>query len=60
MKVGIIGSGIVGQALAKGFKEEGYQVTLGTRDPSKEELKKFAKDTEIDVATFEDAAKAGK
>ena len=59
MKVGIIGSGIVGQALAKAFKEEGYQVTLGTRDPSKEELKKFTKDTEIDVATFEDVAKTG-
>jgi 8-hydroxy-5-deazaflavin:NADPH oxidoreductase len=59
MKIGIIGSGIVGQVLAKAFKDEGYEVTLGTRDPSKEELKKFVKDNEIDVATFGDAAKAG-
>lgn len=34
-KVGIIGSGHVAQALAKGFKDLGYQVRLGTRDISK-------------------------
>jgi predicted dinucleotide-binding enzyme len=59
MNIGIIGSGVVGQTLAKAFKEEGYTVTLGTRDTSKEDLKKFSKDTGINVATFEEAAKAG-
>ena len=36
MKVGIIGSGVVGQTLAKAFKSEGYEVMLGTRNTSKE------------------------
>ena len=34
-KVGIIGSGQVGQALARGFLSRGDQVMLGSRDPSK-------------------------
>ena len=52
MKVGIIGSGPVGQVLAKAFKAEGYDVTLGTRNTSKEEVVKFNKETNIAVATF--------
>jgi predicted dinucleotide-binding enzyme len=35
MKVGIIGSGDVAQALAVGFIKYGHQVVLGTRDPAK-------------------------
>jgi predicted dinucleotide-binding enzyme len=35
MKVGIIGSGEVAQALAIGFLERGDEVVLGTRDPGK-------------------------
>jgi predicted dinucleotide-binding enzyme len=35
MKVGILGSGVVAQALAKGFIKFGYEVTLGTRDRTK-------------------------
>jgi len=38
-KVGIIGSGTVAQSFAKGFKDLGYQVKLGTRDITK--LKDF-------------------
>ncbi|MFC4870750.1 NADPH-dependent F420 reductase [Negadavirga shengliensis] len=34
-KIGIIGSGNVGQALANGFKESCYQVMVGTREASK-------------------------
>ncbi len=57
MKVGIIGSGIVGQVLAKAFHAEGHQVLLGTRDVQKEELKKFiTENPEIRVAVFEQAA----
>ena len=33
MKVGVIGSGSVGQTLAAGFLKHGHQVTLGTRNP---------------------------
>ena len=35
MKVGIIGSGVVGQTLAAGFVKHGHQVEIGTRDPAK-------------------------
>ena len=41
MKIGIIGSGIVGQTLAKAFTNEGNNVQLGTRNTSKEEVIKF-------------------
>src|SRR4051812_32185133 len=34
-KVGIIGSGVVAKALAKGFVSIGYEVMLGSRDTSK-------------------------
>ena len=34
-KIGIIGSGQVAQALAKGFSELGYAVMMGSRDPEK-------------------------
>jgi len=35
MKVGILGSGDVGQALAEGFLKYGHEVTLGTRTAAK-------------------------
>jgi predicted dinucleotide-binding enzyme len=35
MKIGIIGSGIVGRVLASGFLKEGHSVMLGTRNISK-------------------------
>lgn len=57
MKVGIIGSGPVGQSLAKAFKSEGHEVTLGTRNTSKESVIKFKKDTGIAVAEFAATAK---
>lgn len=34
-RIGIIGSGAVGKALAGGFHKLGYQVTIGSRDPVK-------------------------
>jgi 8-hydroxy-5-deazaflavin:NADPH oxidoreductase len=34
-KVGILGSGQVGQVLANGFLKHGYQVMVGSRDPAK-------------------------
>jgi len=38
MKVGIIGSGIVGRVLAKAFATEGHEVLIGTRGSAKSEL----------------------
>jgi predicted dinucleotide-binding enzyme len=35
MKVGILGSGDVGTALAEGFLKHGHEVTIGTRSPAK-------------------------
>ncbi len=41
MKAGIIGSGIVGRVLATAFLKEGYEVMLGTRDTTKDEVVKW-------------------
>jgi predicted dinucleotide-binding enzyme len=59
MKIGIIGSGQVGQVLAKGFKNEGHDVVLGTRDISKPEAVKYNEETGIAIGTFENAATHG-
>ncbi|TGM98319.1 NADPH-dependent F420 reductase [Leptospira yasudae] len=34
-KIGVLGSGIVGQTLANGFLKHGAEVKIGTRDPGK-------------------------
>lgn len=47
MKIGILGSGIVGRVLAAAFVNEGHQVGLGTRDPAKEELVRFKTDNPL-------------
>jgi predicted dinucleotide-binding enzyme len=41
MKIGIIGSGIVGRVLATAFLKEGHDVMLGSRSIDKEELVKW-------------------
>ena len=40
-KVGVIGTGAVGDALAAGFKKHGHEVVRGTREP-REGFKSFA------------------
>src|SRR5580765_2241208 len=35
MKIGVIGSGVVAQALGAGFLKHGHDVALGTRDAAK-------------------------
>ena len=60
MKIGIIGSGAVGQVLANAFKSEGHEVVLGTRNPDKKELGDFkSENPAIPVATFEKTAEGG-
>jgi predicted dinucleotide-binding enzyme len=55
MKVGILGSGVVAQALAQGFLKYGHEVTLGTRDDAK--LADFvAANAGAKIGSFADAA----
>ena len=59
MKIGILGSGIVGQTLASGFIKNGYEVMVGTRETSK--LSEFKKKTgdKTSIGNFEETAKFG-
>jgi 8-hydroxy-5-deazaflavin:NADPH oxidoreductase len=60
MKVGIIGSGIVGRVLATAFIAEGHQAILGTRNTSKEEVIKWKKENPGgQTGSFAQAASAG-
>ncbi|RUP43085.1 hypothetical protein BC936DRAFT_137638 [Jimgerdemannia flammicorona] len=43
MKIGILGSGNVGQTLASGFLSEGHTVVLGTRDPTSAKIVQWLK-----------------
>ena len=59
IKVGIVGSGIVGQTLANGFVKHGYDVTIGTNTASKLDELKSKTNGKAKVGSFEDAAKFG-
>jgi predicted dinucleotide-binding enzyme len=48
MRIGIIGSGVVGQALAHGLQQHGYQVRIGTRQ---EQVDGLPVGTPAEVAT---------
>jgi predicted dinucleotide-binding enzyme len=56
-KIGIIGSGDVATALAKGFRKHGYNVMLGSRDKTKQD--KLKKETGASAGSFQDAASFG-
>ncbi|HEY5933160.1 MAG TPA: NAD(P)-binding domain-containing protein [Kofleriaceae bacterium] len=58
-KVAILGSGQVGDALAKGFLANGYAVMRGSREPAKLEAWKNQATGEASIGTFADAAKWG-
>jgi len=60
-RVGVIGSGQVGRALAAGFAAHGHEVTIGTRDPEvNEDLQAWAaQHAGIAIGTFAAAAEAG-
>ncbi len=45
MKIGILGSGAVGQALGKGFAALGHDVKIGTRKPEDDKLKLWIRET---------------
>jgi hypothetical protein len=53
-RVGVIGSGQVGQVLARGFRKHGYDVRIGSRTPAK--LSEFSGATGIPSGTPADVA----
>ena len=60
MKVGIIGSGIVGRVLATSFLQESHEVMLGTRDISKEEVLKWKSENKKGLlGSFQETAQFG-
>jgi len=58
-KVGVIGSGIVGQTLASGFLRHDYDVAVGTNSPGKYQELKSKTNGKAKVGTFEETAKFG-
>src|SRR5436305_12890990 len=61
MKVGILGSGEVGQALGRGFASRGHDVKIASRNPKSEALVMWQKQTKgkASTGTFEETAKHG-
>ncbi len=58
MKVGILGSGGVGQTLAAGFASHGHQTMIGTSDPAK--LSEWqVKNAKVRIGNFSDVATFG-
>ena len=57
-KIGVLGSGLVAQVLAKGFLDTGHEVTLGTSNAAKLSDWK-SKNPGAHVASFNEAAKFG-
>ncbi|MGG9961729.1 NADPH-dependent F420 reductase [Ferruginibacter sp. SUN106] len=57
MKIGIIGSGIVGRVLGSAFLKEGHEVVLGTRDTAKAEVVQWkTENAKAQTGSFADAA----
>jgi 8-hydroxy-5-deazaflavin:NADPH oxidoreductase len=54
MRVGVIGSGGVGQTLAEGLKKHGYEARIASRTPGK--LADFSRESGIEAGTFADVA----
>lgn len=60
MKIGIIGSGIVGRVLSNAFLNEGHQAMLGTRNISKEDVLKWKKENPVGLlGSFQETAQFG-
>src|SRR2546426_12405007 len=61
MRVGVLGSSDVGQALGRGFASRGHDVKLGSRSPKSEALVSWLKEVKgkASTGTFEDAARHG-
>ena len=58
-KIGILGSGVVGKALAAGFIKYENEVMIGTNHPSKLDDWKASVGKSVSIGSFSDAAKFG-
>ena len=58
-RIGVLGTGQVGQTLARRFAAVGYAVTVGARSRDSASLNAFADDDGIETGSFEDAATFG-
>ena len=59
MKIGVLGSGVVGQTLADGFLKKGHEVMRGSREPAKLAAWKGQAGPNAQVGSFEQAARFG-
>ena len=59
MKIGILGSGVVGQTLANGFIKHRHQVKIGTGNPNKLNDWLKTSGTNASIGSFEQAANFG-
>lgn len=59
MKIGVLGSGMVGQAIAGKLVSLGHEVTVGTRDPHKLDEWLAGVGGKAQVGSFEQAAASG-
>jgi len=59
MKIGVLGSGQVGEVLANGFLKHGYDVMRGTREPGKMEKWQPPGGAKAQIGSFADTAKFG-
>jgi hypothetical protein len=60
MKIAVLGSGMVGQALCAGLHSSGHEVMMGTRDPNSEKVHSWLKATAgVRAGTFAEAAQFG-
>ena len=58
-KVGVIGSGTVGKTLAAGFAKHGYEVMIGTENPTKRDELTKELSGQAKVGTFSETAAFG-
>jgi 8-hydroxy-5-deazaflavin:NADPH oxidoreductase len=61
MRIGILGSGIVGQTLGTGFARVGHDVRIGSKSPQKPELVRWKESApgKVSTGTFADAVEHG-
>ena len=59
MKVGVLGSGVVGEVLANGLLGRGHEVMRGTRDPAKLATWRAGAGAKAQTGTFAEAARFG-